>query len=330
MSTASKILARSAISGALLMAGLASGPLPAAAAIDSSGPDLSLSMTESATQVNSGATVNYTLTIRNTAITQRTCELNALNKPFCYNEIVAGGPVSGVQVTDTLPTGATLQSYSATSGFTCGAAGGTVNCTNGSLATSGVATITLTIQAPSLAAGGGNVSILNSATVNPSQSINERSYANNSASISAIVVAPPALPDLVVTGFSGGGYVPRGGQATYTVSIANVGQAPAVGVAVLIDGGTSDFNIVSSSGTAGFVPCYNSPERFSMRAWCPGIGQGPTLAPGGTATMTILVQMPSTYTGTWTMSAQVDPFNSISESNEANNANTQTVITSVY
>lgn len=325
-----KTLARSAASGALLLAGLASGPLPAAAAIDSSGPDLSLSMTESATQVNSGRPLTYTLTIRNTPILERTCELNALGKPFCYNDVVAGGPVSGVDLTDTLPAGATFQSYSANSGFTCGAAAGVVTCTNGSLGMSGVATITLSINAPSLAPGGANVSIVNSATVNPSQRIDERSYANNSASISATVLAPPALPDLVVTDFSGGGYVPRGGQATYTVTIANIGQAAAAGVAVLIDGGTSDFTIVSSSGTPGFVPCYNSPERFSMRAWCPGIGQGPTLAAGATATMTILVQMPSTYTGTRTMSAQVDPYNTISESNEANNANTQTVITSVY
>ena len=51
--------------------------------------------------------------------------------------------------------------------------------------------------------GAGNQVLTNSVEVNPSQSINERTYANNAASVQVTDIAPIATPDLVVTGFSG-------------------------------------------------------------------------------------------------------------------------------
>ncbi|GAC1320979.1 MAG: hypothetical protein NVSMB2_17330 [Chloroflexota bacterium] len=318
------VLALSTLAGSLL-----ASAAPAAAAVNPAGPDLSLTMTQSATQINSGGALTYSLTVRNSAVYQRTCEIGPLGKPLCYMEMVAGAPVSGVVVQDTLPAGATLQSYTANGGFACTGANTLVTCSGGSLAEVETVTISLTVHEPTIAPGV-NQTITNSATVNPSQSIDERTYANNSASISTTLIAPPVLPDLVVTDFSGGGWVPRGGQAMYSVTIANIGQASATGVTVLIDGGTSDFNVASSSGSPGFAPCFNSVERFSMRAWCPGFGNGPSLAPGQSATMTLIVTMPTTYTGSWSMRATVDPFNNVAESNKANNTSTQPVTTTVY
>src|SRR5262249_36100497 len=50
-----------------------------------------------------------------------------------------------------------------------------------------------------------------------------------------------------------------------------------------------------ATATPGFgtaPQCHNGPERFSLAAFCLGLGWGPTLAPGGTLTATILVQEP--------------------------------------
>ena len=68
-------------------------------------------------------------------------------------------------------------------------------------------------------------------------------------------------------------------------TIANIGAGTANDANVKIDGGTSDFNVVPSGGSTGFglsPQCYNAVERFSLAAFCPGIGWGPNLAPGGT------------------------------------------------
>jgi uncharacterized repeat protein (TIGR01451 family) len=305
-------------SGALVL-GLFGSALPAAAALDDLGPDLSLAMSSSATQVQSGGAIGFTLTVSNTTATVRDCEPSPYpGKPDRCFTYTAGGPVSGVVVQDTLPAGAVFQSASAGGGFVCSASGTTVTCSGGALPKSGSTQITINALAPTLQPGAPNASLTNAATVNPSQAIDERSYSNNSAAVQFTDVAPAAARDLVVTGFSGPASVPAGGQATYTISIANVGNATANNVAVLLDGGNSAFNVVSSSGTAGFTPCYSSPERFSLRAWCPGIGYGPSLAPGATATISVVVQVPASG-GAWTMTATVDPLNSVAETNESNN-----------
>jgi hypothetical protein len=66
-----------------------------------------------------------------------------------------------------------------------------------------------------------------------------------------------------------------------------------------------------------------------LAAFCPGLGWGPALAPGGTLTATILVQVPSTSTGTWNFSTAVNPFHNVVESNYNNNT-APAVTTTVY
>src|SRR5947208_3288510 len=81
----------------VLVASLFGTALPAAAAIDSFGPDLALSMTSSASQVPSGGALSFTLTVSNSTSTVRDCEPSPYpGKPDrCFNE-TAGGPVSNV------------------------------------------------------------------------------------------------------------------------------------------------------------------------------------------------------------------------------------------
>jgi uncharacterized repeat protein (TIGR01451 family) len=311
------------LAAGLLVASLSASALPAAAAIDDLGPDLSVSMvTTPSGSVQSGGPLTYALTITNTASTWKECIESPYpgKPPRCITQ-TAGRPVSNVAVRDTLPAGAVYQSAVTDSGFACSAAGGVVNCVGGSLPMSGSAHITLSALAPTLQPGAGNQILQNTATVNPNQTIDERSYANNTASSSVTDNAPIARPDLVVTGLSGPTGASAGGQATYTINVANQGTATATGVSILLDGGTSGFSIASSSGSAGFAPCYSSPERFSLRAWCPGFGYG-TLAAGASATISVVVQLPS-YGGNYTMSATVDPYNSIVEANESNNVRSQ-------
>jgi hypothetical protein len=170
------------------MAGISA--LPAAAAIDSSGPDLSMALAESSSQVAAGGALTYTLTVRNTPVYERVCDLNQHGKPLCTNEEVAGGPVGGVVVQDSLPYGATYVSATGDHGFTCYAFGGVVTCNNGTLSDSDTATLSIAILAPTLARGSANTTLTDAAVVNPSQSINERDYSNNTASITATDVAP--------------------------------------------------------------------------------------------------------------------------------------------
>jgi hypothetical protein len=70
------------------------------------------------------------------------------------------------------------------------------------------------------------------------------------------------------------------------MTVANQGTAAVSNVSVVLDGGNSRFEIGASNGTSGVTPCF-SPEWFSLRAWCPGFGNG-SLAPGASATINVL------------------------------------------
>jgi CARDB/Domain of unknown function DUF11 len=269
--------------------------------------------------VPSGGQLTYALTITNTTSTWKECVESPIpgKPPRCVTQ-TAGWPVSNVALQDALPAGAVYQSASADSGFACNAVGTLVTCLGGALPASGSAHITLFAAAPTLQPGAAKQTLQNTATVNPNQAIDERTYANNSVSSWVTDIAPVARPDLVVTSLSGPSSAAAGSQVTYTINVANQGTAAASGVSILLDGGNSGFSVASSNGTAGFAPCYTSPERFSLRAWCPGFGYG-TLAVGASATINVVVQLPASG-GAYTMTATADPYNSVAESNEANNS----------
>lgn len=290
------------------------------------GSVVSLSVAASPNPVSSGGNFSYTITVSDPQVPTRECDVEDTIPPkvICSTQLQPA-PISGIVVTDTLPSNVTYHGASASNGFVCAVSGNVVTCSQGSLAAYASATITLSLTAPNLTPGGSNATLTNAVSAMPG---------NESSSIQTTVNAPPPPPaaDLVLTGFTGSTSVPRGGFASYTVTIANVGPGTANGVNVKIDGGTSDFNVVSSSGSPGFgtaPQCYNAVERFSLAAFCPGIGWGPSLAQGGTLTATIVVQVPTTYTGTWNISAVVDPYHNVVESNYNNNT-APAVTTTVY
>jgi len=315
--------ARALTAAGVLLLPLAAPPVASAAV---PGSTMTLSVAASPNPVASGGNLSYTLTLSDPQVLARICEVIESTPPKISCSLqLQPGPISSIVVTDTLPSNVSYNGVSASNGFICALSGNVVTCSQGSLPAYGSATITISVTAPNLTPGGSNATLSNAVFVTPG---------NESSSIQTTVNAPPPPPaaDLVVTSFTGSTSVPRGGQATYTVSVANVGAGVANGVNVKIDGGTSDFNVLSSSGSPGFgtaPPCYNAPEQFSLAAFCPGFGWGPSLAPGGTLTATIVVQVPTAYTGTWNISAVVDPYHNVVESNYNNNT-APPVTTTVY
>jgi len=114
-----------------------------------------------------------------------------------------GGPsaASIVTLTDTLPTGENFVSFTQNAGplFVCTTppvgAGGTINCTNASLASSAVASFTLVVAVPSNAAVGTvltNTATASSSTVDPGGANNSAS-ANVTVGPAAVIAETPAL-----------------------------------------------------------------------------------------------------------------------------------------
>lgn len=135
--------------------------------------DLALTATGSPSQVLVGQPLTYTLGVQNLS-----------------SNVTAGG----VSLADTLPAGATFQTYTASQG-SCTPSGGTVTCAVGSVAPSATATVGITVAAPPTAQ-----TMTDQATVtgiNP-----DPNPGNNSASVQTTVVGPGSiLPFNVCCGF---------------------------------------------------------------------------------------------------------------------------------
>jgi len=163
--------------------------------------------------VASGGAISYTITVTNPQTITRVCEPpgDGLLKPICYNEST-GSDVTGVAV-QIYNAAASVASYTANSGFVCASnsQGATLTCTNGSIAAGSKAQITLNATAPTLAAGASNLTMTMSVNVNGVPS----------ASIQTTVTAPPVLPDLTVSSFSGPA-IGSGGNGDYTIQVTNL------------------------------------------------------------------------------------------------------------
>jgi uncharacterized repeat protein (TIGR01451 family) len=124
--------------------------------------DLAITISDSPDPVNVGASLSYTLTISN------------------------GGPNTAINlvVTDTLPSGVTVQSMSL-SGWACSQSGQTVTCTRPSLDANATSSITINATAPSQPG-----TIVDQAAV--TSSTNDPNTTNNTDTESTTVVAPPA------------------------------------------------------------------------------------------------------------------------------------------
>ena len=164
--------------------------------------DLSITKTDSADPVATGATLTYTLTISN------------------------GGPdaATGVVVNDNLPANTTFQSATPSQG-SCGSSGQNVSCTLGTIASGANATVQIQVTADAPGTLTNNAST-SSDTPDPDNS-------NNNATETTVVdTAGPEQVDLSIVKTDSPDPVRRGNDLLYTLTIGNAGPDTATGVVV--------------------------------------------------------------------------------------------------
>ncbi|MBV8518372.1 MAG: DUF11 domain-containing protein [Acidobacteria bacterium] len=226
--------------------------------------------------------------------------------------VTNNGPsaAANVSLTDTLPAGTTFVSETQTSGptFSCTTpavgASGTITCTIASLAAGATATFDFSFTLTPTTTG----AVSN--TANVSSTTSDPNPANNTATASTDVTLGPT--DLSITKTASSNRYPVGADATYTITVTNNGPGYAVGTTVtdVLPAGTTYVSATPSQGSCSgtsVVTCT--------------LG---TLAPSATATISLVVTLPSTQmeiTNTATVTASnVDP-------NPANNASTAAAAT---
>jgi uncharacterized repeat protein (TIGR01451 family) len=175
---------------------------------------------------------------------------------LAVSNVGTGATTGGITVTDMLASQFSYVSAAAT-GWTCGASGQAVTCTNPGPIGAGTsaATIPLTVAVSSSASGG----ISNTATVATTGDTNS---ANNSSTDSVTVVAP-ASPDLAIVKSHVGNFT-AGNNGTFTLAVSNVGTGATTGTITVTDTLAAQFTYVSataagwSCGASGqLVTCTN-------------------------------------------------------------------------
>lgn len=217
--------------------------------------------------------------------------------------VTNNGPAAatGVTVVDTLPAGVTFQSATPSQG-TASEAGGVVTALLGSLASGSSATVSITVDVDSSTTS----ALSNSATVSGNEI--DLVSANDTATEPTDVTTEI---DLQITKSDSVDPTVAGELLTYTLNVLNNGPSDATGVIVtdtLPAGVTFDSATPSqgSASEAGGVVTAN-------------LG---ALAAGASATITIIVDVPPSATGTLTNTAQVT--GNETETNAANNTDTET------
>ncbi len=239
--------------------------------VQSPAADLALTLAASPNPALVGGLLNYTITVTN-------------NGP---------STASGVVVTNTLPLNVSLVSANSSQG-TSFSVSNLVICTLGTLLKGSNATANIQVRT------------LNTGTITASSVVSaiqtDPAPTNNSASVTT-TVTPAADLSLAM---SGPPSVIIGSNATYQVTVQNLGPSPATGVTVndTLPGGVTVVSVTNAQGTFsvtnGVVTCFMTN----------------TLAAGATATVTITVntaplsgQVPLTVANTAGVTAnQADPF----------------------
>ncbi|HLI57137.1 MAG TPA: DUF11 domain-containing protein, partial [Actinomycetota bacterium] len=244
--------------------------------------DLSIGALAAPSPATAGSPLTYTLTVGN------------------------AGPstATAAQVTDTLASGVTFSSASASQG-SCGQASGTVTCSLGDLASGGSATVTIVVTPPS-AGSLSNVATVGSSTPDPTP-------ANNSVTTTTTANTPAASADLSIGASAAPSPATAGNPVTYTVTVGNDGPSSATGVQVT---DTLDSGVTFSSASASQGSC----GQASGVVTCSLGG----LVSGGSATVTIVVTPQSA--GSISNVATVG--STTSDPNPANNSATTTTTVS--
>ena len=266
------------------------------APLASSMADLTVSVSAPSTGVT-GSNFNYTLTVANSG--------------------TANATVVGVQFT--LPSGLTYVSAADTgsAGFSGTSTSGVISFSGGTLNAGTSETLTVTVSA---ASDGTYAAAAGSALVDPAHSIAESNENNNTSPVATSTVVG-SYPDLTVD-VSGPATAATGSNYNYTLSLHNIGNAGATGIAAQFtlpagltfvsatDGGGNGFSGVNSSGVVTFT--------------------GGSLTQGASDTLTVTVSSATATTYNVAAGAAViNPAHAISESNFANNASVSAVSTAV-
>lgn len=244
-------------------------------------PNLNINKSASKGTVTPGENFTYTVTVSNVGD--------------------AAAP-TGIQVTDPLPTQVTLVSVNATNGFTCSVSTGTVTCTDpGSGLAAGQATvITIEVKVNSGVTG----SFTNTATVNEGS--------GESASVTTNVGG--AGIDLVLTDITDTPDPANVGQnVTYTFAVSNAGTSPsgAFDIEATMDSGAlNGVKFIGAAASQGFI----CGAIVTDTVTCTG-----SLLPGQATNVSIVFQVLAGTPSAHTLTVKVDPANTIVESSEANN-----------
>jgi uncharacterized repeat protein (TIGR01451 family) len=232
-------------------------------------PAADLSVTKSGpAAVTAGATVTYTVTAMN------------------------AGPstATNVTLTDQLPPMTTFVSATQDSGpaFVCGQAAGTITCTTPTFAPLATATFTFVFDTdPAISGAFDNTAQIASQTSDPNNADNTDT---------ATTAVDPGPTDLSITKTAGVQQTGFGGPVTYTITVTNNGPSTAFGTTVtdVLPAGTTFESATPSQGNC----------TGTTTVVC-NLG---TLAPSSSATISLVVRMPSTP-GTVTNTATVSAAN---------------------
>lgn len=237
---------------------------------------------------NNSATATTTVSaIADAGVTKSGPATLTPGSPATYSITVTNngpGDAQSVTLSDTLPPGTTFASMAQTSGpsFACttpsAGAAGTVNCTIGTLATGATAAFSLIVNVSGSAAAGSTIT--NSATVMTTST--DPNLADNTASSSGTVAS---TPDLVVTKSDSPDPVNAGGDITYTIGVANSGNAAAATVSLTdtIPANTTFVSFVAPTGWTTTTPAAGSGGTVTAST--------ANLAAGTAASLTLVVRV---------------------------------------
>src|SRR4051812_4187111 len=247
-------------------------------------------------------------------------------------------PAVGVVVRDFLPAGAKYIEATGTNHFLCSELANFIECAGGELGKAGSgteeATITLSMFAPDTP---GNYT--NQAIVDPANALPEGDEFNNQANEPLLVAngGIGAFNDLTITKDPKNTTVKPNDEISYTLTVRNVGEAPALNVAVR-DVLPADVTFVSAQDTTNLPPGPVPPGGFTCSESagvvnCTGAtldGSANTLAVPDvpdTRFITIKVKAPAHNVpdGGLLNQAFVDPDNAIAEGDETNNRDTSSI-----
>jgi uncharacterized repeat protein (TIGR01451 family) len=259
--------------------------------------DLAISKTADVTSTFGGDPINYTIVVTN------------LSSSTTSTDVVA---------TDTLPSGLTFKSATASASTSYASSTGT--WTIGALAPNATATLQIAalVTGPGVSTGGSTAStITNTATVGESPTLNDPDLGNNSSSVS-VLIGPAPTPteyDLAISKTVDNASPTAGDDVNYTIVVTNKGSATSTFVDAQ-DLLPTALSIVSSTISQG------STTNTGVFDWDIG-----TLAPNATATLVLETLVGSDQAGqsisnTATVSSSLSSW---IDSDLSNNSSTATI-----